>query len=89
MVVVFMIMEENLERVLRKIVLPLFDRLSDVKVTKMGRTNDTYVITYFINDRIDYSDGFIIEKETKSLFDMLGPEKGESFIVQYRTIAED
>lgn len=82
-------MEENLERVLRKIVLPMFDRLSDVSVTKMGTTYGTYVVTYLINDRIDYHDSFTIEKETKSLFDMLAPERGTTFMVRFSSPKEE
>jgi len=81
-------MKEALENLLRKVVLPINDRLVDVKVSKKSK-NNFYIITYYINDRIDYHDAFIIERETNTLFNMLSPAKGESFMIQYRSVAED
>lgn len=78
-------MRENLQKVLRKIVLPINDRLVDVMVSQMGM-GEIYVITYIINDRIDFSDAYKIESETRSLFNMLSPNKHEDFIVQYKMV---
>lgn len=78
-------MRENLQKVLRKIVLPINDRLVDVMVSQMGM-GEIYVITYIINDRIDYGDAYEIESETRSLFNMLSPNKHEDFFVQYKMV---
>lgn len=64
------------------------DRLVGVKISQMGMGN-FYVITFFINDRIEYDDGYKIEKEVRDLFTMLGPEKKEDFIIQYNLIEDD
>lgn len=78
-------MRENLQKVLRKIVLPINGRLVDVMVSQMGM-GEIYVITYIINDRIDYGAAYEIESETRSLFNMLSPNKHEDFIVQYKMV---
>ena len=86
-VVVFINMREKFERVLNKIVVPMNDRLSGVEVSQMGM-GEIYKVTFLINDRIDYRDGFNIENETRSLFHMLSPNKGEDYIVQYKMVEE-
>ena len=80
-------MREALEKILAKVVLPTNDRLSCVQVSQMGM-GEIYIITYYINDRIDYKDGYEIESETRNMFNMLGFDKGENFIVQFRTEEE-
>lgn len=80
-------MREALKRVLTKLVLPINDRLVGVKVSQMSR-GGFYVITFYINDRIEYDDGYKIEKEVRDLFAMLGPKKREDFIVQYKMVDE-
>ena len=74
-------MEEVFEKVLNKIVVPMNDRLSGVKVERSGSLNNVYDVTYYINDRIDYKDGYDIERETKNIFNMLGKNQMESFII--------
>ena len=76
-------MEEVFEKVLNKIVVPMNDRLSGVKVERSHSLNNVYDVTYYINDRIDYKDGYDIEKETKNIFNMLGKNQVESFIISY------
>lgn len=78
-----MVMEEVFEKVLNKIVVPMNDRLSGVKVERSGSLNNVYDVTYYINDRIDYKDGYDIERETKNIFNMLGKNQKESFIISY------
>ena len=81
-------MREALRNVLNKIVVPTNDRLEGVMVSKLGKGN-TYVITYLMNDRIEYSDAFKIESETRSLFNMLAPDVKEDFMVQYKMVGND
>ena len=81
-------MREALRNVLNKIVVPTNDRLEGVMVSKLGMGN-TYVITYLMNDRIEYSDAFEIESETRSLFNMLAPDVKEDFMVQYKMVGND
>ena len=76
-------MEEVFEKVLNKIVVPMNDRLSGVKVERSNNLNNVYDVTYYINDRIDYKDGYDIERETKNIFNMLGKNQVESFIISY------
>ena len=76
-------MEEVFEKVLNKIVVPMNDRLSGVKVERSSSLNNVYKVTYYINDRIDYKDGYEIERETKNIFNMLGKNQKESFIISY------
>ena len=78
-----MVMEEVFEKVLNKIVVPMNDRLSGVKVERSNNLNNVYDVTYYINDRIDYKDGYDIERETKNIFNMLGKNQMESFIISY------
>lgn len=81
-------MIEALEKILNKIVVPMNDRLIGVDVRQMGM-GEIYLITYIIRDRIDYQDGYYIERETQNMFNMLGPQTGESFIVQYKMLEEN
>ena len=81
-------MREALRNVLNKIVVPTNDRLDGVMVSQMGM-GEIYVITYLINDRIDYSDGYKIENETRTLFNMLSPDNSDSFFVQYKMVSND
>ena len=59
-------MEETIGNVLRRVIVPAFSRINDVVVRQMG-LSDLYYITFYINDRIDYHDAFMIEKETKNI----------------------
>lgn len=78
-------MIESLEKVLNSIIIPKYDRLVGVEIGQMGM-GEIYKITYFINDRIDYHDGYLIESDTRSLFNMLAPSKGEDFIINYKMV---
>jgi hypothetical protein len=81
-------MEEIFEKVLNKIVVPMNDRLVGVKVRKTQNSYNDYIVTYFINDRIDYSDGTIIGKETRSLYKMMGMKEDSHVIIEYRSIED-
>jgi len=76
------------ERVLRKLVLPMFPRISDVSVEERAVTHDL-IITYYINDTLDYSESLKESKETNALFDMMGFEKVYTPWVTYRHVEED
>lgn len=76
-------MEETIGNVLRRVIIPAFSRINDVVVRQMG-LSDLYYITFYINDRIDYHDAFMIEKETKNIFNMISPGKGADFVINYK-----
>lgn len=78
-----MSMEDVLVNVLRRVIIPMFPRLSDVAVRTMG-LGDLYYITFYINDRIDYQDAFLIDKEVNSVFKMIFPSKGADYTLNYK-----
>ena len=80
-------MREKLERVLNRVIVPMYDRLEHCKVTTMGM-GEIYVITYYINDRIDFQLSQEIASETDSLFKMLNPSKHEDFIIRHKKIED-
>jgi len=68
------------ERVLIKLVVPMFPRISDVSVDlERAVTHDT----------LDYSESLKVSKETNALFDMMGFEKVYTPWVTYRHVEED
>ena len=71
------------ERVLRKLVLPMFPRISDVSVEERAVTHDL-IITYYIYDILDDSESLKVSKETNALFDMMGFEKVYTPWITYR-----
>lgn len=76
-------MRERLEKVLNRLVVPINDRLDYARVSSLGIKGKIVVITYYILDRIDYQDAFEIERETRNMFEMLSPDKDESFVIRY------
>lgn len=76
-------MRERLERVLTKLLLPMFDRLESVSVSIMGFDNHIYRITFYFNDRIDTQDAWEIQREVSAIFEMLSPAKNEDFVIRY------
>ena len=79
-------MTEALEKVLSRFILSNFDRLVGVNVRTWKNLTDAYVITYYINDRIDYQYGYNVEKETRRMFNMLSPDGNDSFIIEYKMV---
>ena len=77
-------MTEALEKVLSRFIVSNFDRLVGVNVRTWKNLTDAYVITYYINDRIDYQYGYNVEKETRRMFNMLSPN--DSFIIEYKIV---
>lgn len=82
-------MREVFEKVLTRLVLPMFPRISDVSVEFERAVTHDIKITYYINDRLDYSESLKVEKETKALFDMMGFEKVYNPWITYRSVEED
>ena len=72
--------------VLDRFVVANFDRLVGVNVRTWKNLTDAYVITYYINDRIDYQYGYNVEKETRRMFNMLSPN--DSFIIEYKMVED-
>ena len=83
---IFISMTEALEKVLDRFVVANFDRLVGVNVRTWKNLTDAYVITYYINDRIDYQYGYNVEKETRRMFNMLSPN--DSFIIEYKMVED-
>lgn len=79
-------MTEALEKVLSRFIVSNFDRLVGVNVRTWKNLTDAYVITYYINDRIDYQYGYNVEKETRRMFNMLSPDGNDSFIIEYKMV---
>jgi len=55
----------------------------DLSVEERAVTHDI-IITYYINDILDYSESLKVSKETNALFDMMGFEKVYTPWVTYR-----
>ena len=75
---------ESLQKVLDKVIKPLYPNISYIDVSIMGLGYvPFYRVTYYLNDNMDKSDAYKIMDETTSLFNMLGPEKGSDIIVRF------
>lgn len=74
------------EHVLRKLVVPMFPRISDVSVEYERAVTHDIKITYYINERLDYSESLKVSKETNALFDMMGFEKVYTPWITYRHV---
>lgn len=85
---IFIIMTEALEKILDRFIVSNFDRLVGVNVRTWKNLTDAYVITYYINDRIDYQYGYNVEKETRRMFNMLSPDGNDSFIIEYMMVED-
>ena len=79
-----MSMEEAFEKILDSIVVPMNHRLSGVKVDRAYNLTNTYLVTYLINDRIDFQDEQKIQIETDNMFRLLGLKGKASFIISYK-----
>jgi hypothetical protein len=77
------------ENVLKKLVLPMFPKISNVDVEYERAVTHDIKITYYINDILDYSESLKVEKETKALFDMMGFEKVYNPWITYRSVKEN
>ena len=77
------------ENVLRKLVLPMFPRIGDVKVEYERAVTHDVKITYYVLDRLDSSEAFKIDAETKALYSMMGFEKFHQLWITYRSVDEN
>lgn len=80
-------MKESLEKLINKIIVPLYDIVSEVEVSKWTnhRGDITYYkVTYFLNWRINFKVMSEIEMETRSLFNLLGPNQNEILDIDFR-----
>jgi len=80
-------MIERLEKVLRKVVLPMSEGILDVEINVLGR-NDIYRITYLVKDDVEFELLEDMERETATLFAMLSPKENEKCVVNYKLIEE-
>lgn len=82
-----MSMINKLEVVVRKIILPMDDRLVDVSVGRKG-LSEIYVVNYFLKGKIDAKLAQKLISETDILFKMLSPDKKEDFVVRWEQVDE-
>lgn len=71
-------MEEFIEDILRRYVVPAFSFLEDVSVRE--NENNYLDVTYEINDRVDYKDSNLVNKETLKLCNMMGMGNKNLFV---------
>jgi len=76
---------EILDNVLRKIILPKFDELVEVRVTQLGLGAYFYVIYYF-DKTLSSKTVYESTTETVSLFRMINSEEGGDIILDYISI---
>jgi hypothetical protein len=77
-------MEEQLERVIRKIILPQYPKIEDVRVESAVSDDNKTTYAVFYTIRTDYSNNYNESKiihETISLFNMLAPNRGQDYLV--------
>ena len=79
-----MSMEKAFEKILDSLVVPMNHRLSGVKVDKAYNLTNTYLVTYLINDRIDFQDEQKIQIETDNMFRLLGLKGKNSFYISFK-----
>ena len=81
-------MEKSFEKILNTIVVPMDNRIRGVKVDKFMTIPHTYHVTYFLKDGEEIprtSNSFErLEKETNSMFKMLGSSSKDKFIIGFR-----
>ena len=82
-------MREVLEKVLTRLVLPRNDKLVYVSVMPYGSSNNVFVVSYFGKGKISSLEFNDIKKESRSLFDMLGPKFENQLIFDYKMLGED
>jgi hypothetical protein len=76
---IFIIMEEALKKLIRKVVLPKYYWIKDfdVHVRKKDDIGDSYRVLYFVDKDVHYERSVIdnIQNDTKELYDVLGLHK--------------
>ena len=78
-------MEETFENVLRKIILPLYPYVEDVRVSRLG-LGDLFKVTFLCRgNNLTTKDAYKIMQECESLLSMLGI-KGSETIVDFEKI---
>ena len=77
------------ENVLRKLVIPMFPEIVDVSVEFERAVTHDVRITYYVVDKMFYSDASKVENETKSLFNMMAFEKVHIPWISYRSVEKD
>jgi hypothetical protein len=82
-------MREVFEKVLTRLVLPTNDKLVYVSVMPYGSSNNVFVVSYFGKGKISSLEFNIIKKESRSLFNMLGPTNYNELIFDYKILGED
>lgn len=83
-------MREVFEKVLTRLVLPTNDKLVYVSVMPYGSSyNNVFVVSYFGKGKISSKEFDLIKKESRSLFNMLGPSDYNQLIFDYKMLGED
>lgn len=74
---------DPLDRVARRLILPLNDKLIDVEVFKSNMRRDTYVVQFIMSEFIPSKDREEYILEMHNLFKMLSPKKHERIHVSF------
>lgn len=75
-------MEENLQKILEKIIIPAFDRVDSVAVSRMG-LDEFFLVKYYIVPPLDSKIAYDIMDETTQLFKMLGGGKNSDIMIDF------
>ena len=79
-------MEESLEKVIERLILPQYPLIKYFEVRPIGLGNSLIKIVFYIDvkkNTIGNLEAYKIMDETTSLFKMLGPEKGSELVVTF------
>ena len=82
-------MREVFEKVLTRLVLPTNDKLVYVSVIPYASSNNVFVVSYFGKGKISSLEFNVIKKESRTLFNMLGPNPENQLIFDYKMLGED
>lgn len=74
---------DPLDRVARRLILPLNDKLIDVEVFKSNMRRDAYVVQFIMSEFIPSKDREEYILEMHNLFNMLSPKKHERIYVSF------
>lgn len=80
-------MKEQLERVIRKIILPHYSEIDDIDIELMEWEvgYQTYVLTYILpDDTYGYRERKTIGKETFELWDLLSPNNKDTLTLFFK-----
>lgn len=81
-------MREAFQRLLEQVILPQYDSIKSVDVSYFTLHGGWMKVTYYYTPPFD-KNFYKVTEETASLFQMLGPEKGDDFTIDFKVIEEE